>query len=158
MHYYYRFWVHFVCWFCRTRCNFLSFDAGCDGCHARSKRHLLDQEHQAVLSVGPISHNSIHLLIITTDFVALSQLTGNVAFIYASFLVDLNLETNVCSILKLCPVFWGHVEYKLVFGILNYQRELVHIYWFGKNTVSRIVFSGKTPQPFLSSLPPDSHK
>ena len=42
-----------------------------------------------MLSVGPISHNSIHLLIITTDFVALSQLTGNVAFIYASFLVDI---------------------------------------------------------------------
>ena len=31
----------------------------------------LNPEHLAVLSAGPIPHNSIHLLIITTDFVAL---------------------------------------------------------------------------------------
>ena len=33
---------------------------------------LLSLEHLVALSAGPISHNSTHLLIITTDFVALS--------------------------------------------------------------------------------------
>ena len=28
------------------------------------------------------------------------------------FLSVLSLETSVCSILKFCPVFWGHNEYK----------------------------------------------
>ena len=32
---------------------------------------ILNPEHLVVLSAGPIPHNSIHLLIITTDFVAL---------------------------------------------------------------------------------------
>ena len=31
----------------------------------------LNSEHLVALSAGPIPHNSIHLLIITTDFVAL---------------------------------------------------------------------------------------
>ena len=34
---------------------------------------LLNPEHLLVLPVGPISHNSIHLLIISADFIALSQ-------------------------------------------------------------------------------------
>ena len=33
---------------------------------------LLDQEHLVLLSASLISHNSIQLLITTTDFVALS--------------------------------------------------------------------------------------
>ena len=48
---------------------------------------LVGAEHKAVLSVGPISHNNIHLLIITTDFVALYRFTGYVVFIITSFLV-----------------------------------------------------------------------
>ena len=32
---------------------------------------LLNPEHLVVLSAGPIPHNSMHLLIITADFVAL---------------------------------------------------------------------------------------
>ena len=32
---------------------------------------LTQSGHLVVLSAGPIPHNSIHLLIITTDFVAL---------------------------------------------------------------------------------------
>ena len=32
------------------------------------------------------------------------------------FLLELSLETNVCSVLKFCPVFWGYVEYKIVFN------------------------------------------
>ena len=32
---------------------------------------LTNPEHLVVLSAGPIPHNSIHLLIITADFVAL---------------------------------------------------------------------------------------
>ena len=36
-----------------------------------SEGYLLNPEHLVVLSAGPIPHNSIHLLIITADFVAL---------------------------------------------------------------------------------------
>ena len=39
-----------------------------------------------MLSAGPIPHNSIHLLIITADFVALYRFTGYVLFIITSFL------------------------------------------------------------------------
>ena len=56
---------------CPLDCHFLSIDAGCEGCHARGRQRLLNPEHLVVLSAGPIPHNSIHLLIITTDFVAL---------------------------------------------------------------------------------------
>ena len=35
------------------------------------KQRLLNLEHLVVLLAGPIPHNSIHLLIITADFVAL---------------------------------------------------------------------------------------
>ena len=41
-----------------------------------------------MLSAGPISHNSIHLLIIITDFVALYRFTGYVVFIITSFLAS----------------------------------------------------------------------
>ena len=54
---------------------------------------------------GLISHNSIHLLIITTDFVALYRFTGYVVFIITSFLVVLSLETSVCTIVTFYPVF-----------------------------------------------------
>ena len=39
-----------------------------------------------MLSAGPISHNSMHLIIIITDFVALYLFTGYVVFIITSFL------------------------------------------------------------------------
>ena len=39
-----------------------------------------------MLWAGPISHNSIHLLIITADFFTLSYFTGYVVFIITSFL------------------------------------------------------------------------
>ena len=38
------------------------------------------------VTAGPISHNSIHLFIITTEFVALYQFTGYFVFIITSFL------------------------------------------------------------------------
>ena len=58
-----------------------------------------------MLSAGPISHNSIHLLIITTDFVAFYQFTGYAVFIITSFLAGVesgdkclfNSEVLSCS-------------------------------------------------------------
>ena len=38
-----------------------------------------------MLLAGPIPHNSIHLLIITTDFVTLYRFTGYVVFIITLF-------------------------------------------------------------------------
>ena len=59
-----------------------------------------------MLSAGLISHNSIHWLIITTDFVALYWFTGYVVFIITSFLAGVE-SGDQCSILKFCPVFLG---------------------------------------------------
>ena len=41
------------------------------GAMHEAEKCLLNIEHLVVLSGGPIRHNSIHLLIITTDFVTL---------------------------------------------------------------------------------------
>ena len=62
----------FKYWFCHLDCHLLLADTGCFGCHAGGKHRLLNPKHLVVLLAGPISHNSIHLLIIATDFVALS--------------------------------------------------------------------------------------
>ena len=47
------------------------FSQSKQGCVLSFSSHLLNPEHLVVLLAGPISHNSIHLLIITTDFVTL---------------------------------------------------------------------------------------
>ena len=60
-----------------------------------------------MLSDGPISHNSIHLLIITTDFVTFYWFTGYKFSLLLHFLSVLSLGNSVCSILKFCPVFLG---------------------------------------------------
>ena len=60
-----------------------------------------------MLLAGPFSHNSTHLLIITTDFVALTSLLDISFTLLLHFLALLSLETSVCSILKFCPVFLG---------------------------------------------------
>ena len=54
---------------------------------------LTQSEHLVVLSAGPIPYNSIHLLIITTDFVALTDL--------------LDMSFSLCSTLKFYSVFLG---------------------------------------------------
>ena len=66
---------------------------------------LTQSRAPGMLSACPISHNSIHLFIITTDFVVLYLFTGYVGFIITSFLPVLSLKTNVCSILMFYPVF-----------------------------------------------------
>ena len=57
-----------------------------------------------MLSAGPISHNSIHLLIITVDFVDLLDMSFSLLL---NFMSVLSLDTTVCSILKFCPVLLG---------------------------------------------------
>ena len=71
--------------FSHLDCHFLWIDASCDGCNAWGRQCLLNPEHLAVLSACPISRNSIRLLIVTTDFVALHWFTGYVVFIVTSF-------------------------------------------------------------------------
>ena len=58
--------------FCGLECHFLSFDADCEECHAQGRQCFLNPEYLVVLSAGPIFHNTIQLLIIATDFIALS--------------------------------------------------------------------------------------
>ena len=79
---------------------------------------MLNPGHLVVLSVGPISHNSIHLLIITKDSVALSWFTGYVVFIITSFLAGVESGDQCLLNSELLSCFsGGHVEYKIVFAI-----------------------------------------
>ena len=57
-----------------------------------------------MLSAGPIPHNSIHLLIIIADFVALYRFYMSFS-LSLHFLPVLSLQTSVCSTLKFYPVF-----------------------------------------------------
>ena len=97
----------FLYWFCHLDCRFLSIDAGCDRCHAWGRQCLLNLEHLVVLSAGPISHNSIHLLIITADFVALYWFTGYVAFIITSFLAGVESGDQCLLNSKVLSCFSG---------------------------------------------------
>ena len=61
-----------------------------------------------MLSAGPISHNSIHLLIITIRILLhFTDLLDMLFSLLPHFLPVLSLETSVCSVLKFCPVFLG---------------------------------------------------
>ena len=62
-------------------------------------------EHMIVLSAGTISHNSMQLLIITTEFVPFPNLLDMSFSFVLYFLRVLSLETYFCSILKFCRVF-----------------------------------------------------
>ena len=68
-------------------------------------------------SAGPIRHNSIHLLIITADFVAFTDFTGYVVFIITSFLAGVESADQCLLSSKFYPFFWGHNEYKMFFSI-----------------------------------------
>ena len=59
-----------------------------------------------MLPAGPISHNSIHSLIIRilSHFTDLLDMSFSLLL---HFLPVLSLETSVCSILKFCSVFLG---------------------------------------------------
>ena len=71
-----------------------------------------------MLSAGPISHNSIHLLIITTVLSHFTDLLDMPFSLSLHFLPVLSLETSVCSTLKFVLFLWGHNEYKIVFSVL----------------------------------------
>ena len=58
-----------------------------------------------MLLAGPIPHNSIHLLIITADFVALYRFYWMSFSLSLHFLPVLSPQTSVCSTLKFYPVF-----------------------------------------------------
>ena len=45
-------------WICHLDLSILKLIASCDGCHAWSRRRLLNLEHLVVLLAGPISHTS----------------------------------------------------------------------------------------------------
>ena len=60
-----------------------------------------------MLSAGPISHNSIHLLIITTDFVALYRFTGYIVFIITSFLASVESGDQCLLNSKVLSCFSG---------------------------------------------------
>ena len=57
---------------------------------------MLNPEHLVVLSAGLIPHNSIHLLIITTDFVALFIITSFLAGVKSGDQCLLNSKVLSC--------------------------------------------------------------
>ena len=111
-------------WFCHLDCHFLSVDAGCDGCQTWGRQRLLNPEHLVVLSAGPIPHNSIHLLIITTDFVALYWFTGYVVFIITSFLAGVESADQCLFSSKVLSCFSGVIMSIRSFFLL-YKRTTI---------------------------------
>ena len=99
--------IYFKYWFCHLDCHFLSIDASCDGCHAWGRQRLLNPEHLVVISAGPICHNSIHLLILTADFVALYWFNGYVGFIITSFLTGVESGDQCLLNSEVLPCFLG---------------------------------------------------
>ena len=75
-----------------------------------------------MLSVGPISQSSIHLLITTIDFVTLYQFTGYVIFIITSCLASvesgdqclLNSEVLSCFSGVIMSIRWFFSIFKMV--------------------------------------------
>ena len=121
MQWYNWFWVvFFLYWFCHLDCHFSSIDASCDGCHAWGRQCLLNPEHLVVLSAGPISHNSIHLLIITTDFVALYWFTGYVVFIITLFLAGVESRDQWLLNSKVLSCFSGVIMSIRSFSLLSW--------------------------------------
>ena len=73
-----------------------------------------------MLSAGPVSHNSIHLLIITTDFVALYRFTGCVVFIITSFLASVESGDQCLLSSKVLSCFSGVImSIRSFFSILK---------------------------------------
>ena len=70
---------------------------------------LTQSRAPGVLPAGPIPHNSIHLLIITTNrFCRTLLILLDMSFsLSLYFLPVLSLQTSVCSTLKFYPVFSG---------------------------------------------------
>ena len=61
-----------------------------------------------MLSAGPISHNRIHLLIVATDFVAISWFTGYVVFLITCLTgAESEDQFLLYYLTKFCPVFLG---------------------------------------------------
>ena len=90
--------LHFITDFVTWMVTFYQLMLVVTGVMHEADSHLLNPEHLVVLSVGPIPHNSIHLLIITTDFVSLYWFTGYVVFIITSFLAS--VESRYQRLLK----------------------------------------------------------
>ena len=83
-----------------------------------------------MLSAGPIPHNSIHLLIITADFVALYRFYWICPFIITSYLAGVE-STDQCLLnLSFILFFWSHNEYKIVFSIYLQSFSANHDTWF----------------------------
>ena len=59
------------------------------------RQRLFDPEHLVVLSACPISHNSMHLLIIATYFSHFTNLLDMSFSLLLNFLPVLSLETSV---------------------------------------------------------------
>ena len=83
-----------------------------------------------MLSAGPISHNSVQLLIITTDFVALFQFTGYllVVFICALFLAGVESGDQFFLNSEVLSYFSGvmlSIRLSLLFSRSHVECEIV---------------------------------
>ena len=77
-----------------------------DVMHEADQR-LLNPGHLVVLLASWIPHNSIRLLIITTDLSHFTDLLDMSFSLSLHFLPVLSLETSVCLTLKFYPAFLG---------------------------------------------------
>ena len=74
-----------------------------------------------MLSAGLIPHSSIHLVIITTDFVGLSDFTGYVVFIITSFLAGVESADQCWLSSKVLSCFSG-----VIMSVRSFLSNLVY--------------------------------
>ena len=80
-----------------------------------------------MLSAGPIPHNSMHLFIITTDFVALYRFTGYVVFIITSFIAGAESGDQCLNNSKVLSCFFGVImSIRSVFLFKKVVSDLFH--------------------------------
>ena len=121
--------------------SILRLIAGCDGCHARGRRRLLDPELLVVLLAGPVSHTSTQY----KNFVGIFNISPNLSTIYcAHFSRYWHSYVYSChSVLECCNLFSG-VEYKTVlFCSHDFGNLLAFSLNFLANSLTFLGFSGQ---------------
>ena len=116
----------------------------------RVMQRLLNPEHLVVLSAGSISHNSIHLLIITTDFVPLYWITGYVVFIITSFLASVESGDKCLLNSEFLSCFSGVI---ISIGLFFLLLCHISLFWSSLSNPNRIGRTLVTPLSAFCIIP-----
>ena len=129
-------------WICHLDLSILKLIASCDGCHASSRRRLLNLEHLVVLLAGPISHSStrcmdfveIFNIILDLSITCFSHFSG----CWASFMfIVINLSWNAITCFLESSWVWDRF---LLFGQSSKMTKTSYSVPFIKKTLVNQVY------------------